>query len=84
MKVNALLNQIAGKTHSGAPARVPAVFGMNFQSVYIGQSVNEPGVGAGGYKNAAALPSAELLKEIEFVDTSIGDDRQRAQGCGPL
>jgi arylsulfatase A-like enzyme len=34
--------------------------------------VNEPGVGAGGYENAAALPSAELLKEIEYVDTSIG------------
>ncbi len=27
----------------------------------------------GGYQNAAALPSAELLKEIEFVDASIGD-----------
>jgi arylsulfatase A-like enzyme len=46
---------------------------MNFQAVYTGESVNEPGVGVGGYKNAAALPSAELLKEIEFVDASIGD-----------
>ena len=73
LKVNALLNEIAGKTHNGAPAVTPAVFGMNFQAVYIGESVNDPGVGTGGYKNAAALPSAELLKEIEFVDASIGD-----------
>ncbi len=72
IKVYALLNQIAGKTHSGAPATVPAVFGMNFQSVYVGESVNETGVASGGYKNAAAVPSAELLNEIEYVDTCIG------------
>jgi hypothetical protein len=73
LRVNALLNEIAGKTHDRAPAVTPALFGMNFQSVYIGQSVVEPGVGIGGYQNAEALPSPELLKEIEFVDASIGD-----------
>jgi hypothetical protein len=73
LKVSALLNEIAGKTHNGAPAKKPAVFGMNFQAVYVGQSVSEPGVGNGGYQNAAALPSAELLQEIEFVDAAIGD-----------
>jgi hypothetical protein len=73
LRVNALLNQIAGKTHKGAPAEIPSVFGMNFQAVYTGESVNEAGVGVGGYQNAAGLPSAELLKEIEFVDESIGD-----------
>jgi len=73
IKVNALLNQIAGKTHTGAEAVTPAVFGMNFQAVYTGESVLEPNVGKGGYQNAAALPSAELLKEIEYVDASIGD-----------
>jgi len=72
LRVGALLNEIGGKTHNGAPAVVPAVFGMNFQSVYIGQSLNEPTVGPGGYQNAAALPGAELLQEIEYVDTSIG------------
>jgi hypothetical protein len=73
IKVYALLNQIAGKTHSGAPSVVPAVFGMNFQSVYVGQSTNEAGVAVGGYQNAAALPSAQLLGEIEYVDTAIGE-----------
>jgi hypothetical protein len=73
LKVQALLNEIAGKTHSGGAAVTPAVFGMNFQAVYFGESLSEPGVGVGGYQNAAALPSAELLKEIKFVDASIGD-----------
>ena len=73
LRVNALLNEIAGKTHNGREAETPAVFGMNFQAVYAGQILVEPGVGSGGYKNAAALPSANLLKEIEFVDVSIGD-----------
>jgi hypothetical protein len=73
LKVKALLNEIAGKTHSGAAAEVPALFGMNFQAVYIGESVLEPGVGTGGYQNAAALPTPELLKQVEFVDASIGD-----------
>ena len=72
LKVQALLNQIAGKTHNGGTAVVPALFGMNFQSVYIGESVYEPGVATGGYQNAAALPSAALLTEVQFVDASIG------------
>ena len=82
LKVKALLNQIAGKTHSGAAAVVPALFGMNFQSVYIGESVYEPNVGTGGYQNAAALPSNALLKEIEFVDASIGDIVSALKGAG--
>lgn len=72
LRVNALLNEIAGKTHMGEAAEVPALFGMNFQSVYIGESVSEPNVAVGGYQNAAGLPSAELLQEIQFVDASIG------------
>jgi hypothetical protein len=50
LKVQALLNQIAGKTHNGGAARIPALFGMSFQAVYIGESVAEPGVANGGYK----------------------------------
>ena len=74
LKVNAIVNQIHGKTHLGASAApVPAIFGMNFQAVSVGQKLIEGSVGTGGYKNAAAVPSAELLKEIEYVDASIGD-----------
>ena len=88
IKVYALLNQIAGKTHSGAAATVPAVFGMNFQSVYVGQSVNEPGVASGGYQNAAALPSAKLLNEVEYVTPTFGvtmmsGERESSPGSSP-
>ena len=69
IKVHALLNQIAGKTHSGAPAVVPAVFGMNFQSVYVGQSVNEAGVAAGGYKNAAACAQRRVAERRSNTST---------------
>jgi Type I phosphodiesterase / nucleotide pyrophosphatase len=82
LKVQALLNEIAGKTHDGVPAEIPALFGMNFQSVYIGESVNEPTVATGGYLNAAATPSAALLNEIEFVDASIGDIVSALRGAG--
>ena len=73
LRVDALLSEIAGKTHTGSPATVPSIMGMNFQAVYTGESVSEPGVGNGGYQNAAAEPSAELLSEIQFVDASIGE-----------
>jgi len=72
LKVAALLNEIAGRRHDGAPAEKPALFGMNFQAVYIGQSVSEPPFGNGGYQNAAGLPGSKLLAEIESVDASIG------------
>ena len=72
LKVNAILNQIEGKTHTGAAAKVPAVFGMNFQAVSVGQKLIEPSVGTGGYTNAEGVPTAGLLKEIEYVDASIG------------
>ena len=42
LKVNAILNEIDGKTHNGqSSAPVPAVFGMNFQSVSVGQKLIE-------------------------------------------
>ncbi len=73
LRVNAVLNQIAGKTHTGAAAPVPNVFGMDFQAVFVGQALAETGVGTGGYKNSAAVPTPELVKEIKYVDTAIGD-----------
>ena len=72
LKVNALLNEINGKTHDGsASAPVPNVFGMNFQAVSVGQKLVESGV-AGGYLDSIGTPSVNLLAEIQFVDNSIG------------
>ncbi len=72
LKVNAVLKQIAGKTHNGKSAQVPNLFGMDFQAVSVGQKLIESGV-AGGYLNAAGAPSAPLLSEFEYVDAAIGD-----------
>ncbi len=72
LKVNAIVNQIHGKTHSGLAGKVPVIFGMNFQAVSVGQKLIEGGV-TGGYLDAKGVPSASLLSEIEYVDASIGD-----------
>ena len=72
LKVDAILNWIDGKTHLGGGTLrgVPNIFGMNFQAVSVGQKLIENGVN-GGYLDAAATPSAELLGEVQFVDASI-------------
>jgi predicted AlkP superfamily pyrophosphatase or phosphodiesterase len=41
LKVQAILNQIDGKTSDGKNARVPNVFGMNFQAVSVGQKLTK-------------------------------------------
>ena len=72
LKVNAILNQIDGKTHDGKhSAPVPNVFGMNFQSVSVGQKLIESGV-KGGYIDAAGTPTTAMADELTFVDASIG------------
>jgi hypothetical protein len=76
LKVNAILNEINGKTHNGAaPAPVPTVFGMNFQAVSVGQKLIEKSLTptvTGGYLDAQGTPTDPLLGEIEFVDAAIG------------
>jgi len=73
LKVHAILNEIEGKNHLGtAKTQTPTIFGMNFQSVSVGQKLIENGVN-GGYLDAAATPGPSLFSEIEFVDDSIGE-----------
>jgi hypothetical protein len=74
LHVEAILNQIDGKTHDGsASAPVPALLGANFQAVSVGEKLVEPSIGqTGGYVDPLGTPSSELLGEIEFVDSSIG------------
>jgi arylsulfatase A-like enzyme len=72
LKVNAVLNWINGRTHLGGnKAPVPTIFGMNFQSVSVGQKLIESGV-KGGYTDAAGTPTASMESEIVFVDAAIG------------
>jgi len=72
LKVNAILNEINGKTHLGTgDAPVPAIFGMNFQAVSVGQKLIENGT-KGGYTDAAGDPTPSMASEIQFVDAAIG------------
>lgn len=65
-KVQAILNEIDGKDHAGTPGSgVPAVFGMNFQAVSVGQKT-------AGYLDAAATPSPDLRNALEHTEASLG------------
>jgi len=74
LKVNSILNEINGRTHNGAAsAPTPALFGMNFQVVSVGQKLIEKSLSlTGGYQDAQGTPTASLLSEIEFADASVG------------
>ena len=75
MKVEAILHEIDGLDHTGLnPAPVPALFGMNFQAVSVGQKLDlTPLLGPkGGYLDAAATPSEMLELTLEHTDYSIG------------
>lgn len=68
LKVTAVLNWIKGLDHTGAnKVGVPAIFGMNFQAVSVGQKVT-----ADGYTDATGTPSAQLELSLDFVDNSLG------------
>jgi hypothetical protein len=68
IKVRATLNQIKGFDHTGtSPLGTPVLFGMNFQSVSVGEKL-----AGDGYADPAATPSGGLANAIAFVDISIG------------
>jgi hypothetical protein len=74
LKVNAVVHEASGRTHDGkSAAPVPAIFGMNFQVVSVGQKLIQKKLGIkGGYLDSIGTPSPALLGEIEFADASIG------------
>lgn len=68
IKVNAILNQIDGFTHDRSKrAPVPAIFGMNFQAVSVGQKLK-----GAGYLDVLGKPSPLLAGDLDFVDQSLG------------
>jgi hypothetical protein len=74
LKVQAVVNEANGLTHDGTRrAPTPALFGMNFQVVSVGQKLIQSSVGiTGGYLDNEGRPTPALLSEIQFADTSIG------------
>jgi arylsulfatase A-like enzyme len=66
--VQAVINEINGFDHTGKHyLGTPAILGMNFQAVSVGQKLK-----IGGYVDPAATPSPNLANAIAFVDRSIG------------
>lgn len=74
LKVQAVLNWINGKTHNGMKsAPTPELFGMNFQTVSVGEKLIEKSLSEkGGYVDSIGTPTPALLNEIEFTDAAIG------------
>ncbi len=75
MKVAAILHEISGLDHTGTTAvGVPAIFGMNFQAVSVGQKLDMTPLGGarGGYLDAEGTPSAPLAAALDHTDKSIG------------
>ncbi|ANB75382.1 phosphodiesterase [Paraburkholderia phytofirmans OLGA172] len=76
-KVKVVLNWIHGLDQTGTKqVGVPAIFGMNFQAVSVGQKVTAAMEGTtttrGGYLDAAATPTVPLEQSLDFVDASLG------------
>src|SRR5438445_2861629 len=95
LKVQGVINEIHGLKHDGTPGPgVPAVFGLNFQAVSVGQKLardNADGSCAadttftgqpGGYKDGAGTPTAVLAYALEKTDQALGSLIQafKAQG----
>jgi Type I phosphodiesterase / nucleotide pyrophosphatase len=74
LKVDAVLNEINGRTHNGKfSAPRPQLLGMNFQTVSVGQKLIEKSKSLkGGYEDSIGTPTPSLLGEIEFTDAAIG------------
>ncbi|MFD8723487.1 alkaline phosphatase family protein [Streptomyces sp. NPDC059629] len=71
-KVKAVLNEIDGYDHSGSRRTgVPAVFGMNFQSVSTAQKLPASDGLTGGY-TTPGTPGPLLAKNLDFVDREVG------------
>ncbi len=85
LKVQGILNEIKGLKHDGTPGPgVPAVFGMNFQAVSVGQKLEKDNFDgscvadtmftgqAGGYKDGAGSPSDVLAYGLQQTDAALG------------
>jgi hypothetical protein len=75
LRVNSILNEIKTLNAAGTVrAPIPALFGMNFQSVNAAKKVDAPDPSfstASGY-DLLGNPDTTLLEALNYVDTAIG------------
>ena len=88
LKVDAIIHEIDGFNSTGKSyVGVPAIFGMNFQSVSVGQKLAQsgptdpPGL-IGGYMNSNAVPQNALAEQLAYVDGAIGQMVAQLKSCG--
>jgi hypothetical protein len=85
LKVNAILNEIKGLRDDGTRGLgIPAVFGMNFQAVSVGQKLQKDNKDGsctadtqftghpGGYTDGAGTPTAVLAYGLQKTDQALG------------
>src|SRR5215813_10888612 len=72
-KVQAILNEIDGLDHSGTHhVGVPAIFGMNFQTVSTAQKLPTSDGLTGGYLPGGTVPGPLLVRALNYVNTEVG------------
>ncbi|MFZ0118576.1 MAG: alkaline phosphatase family protein [Pseudonocardiaceae bacterium] len=72
-KTQAIRNEIDGFDHSRTHhVGVPAIFGMNFQSVSTAQKLPTSGGKPGGYLADGVTPGPVLANALDFVDDQLG------------
>ncbi len=82
-KVQAVLNEIDGFDHSRTShVGVPAIFGMNFQTVSTAQKLPTSDGLTGGYLPGGTVPGPLLVRALNYINTSVGKmvAEIRAQG----
>jgi hypothetical protein len=82
-KVKAVLNEIDGYNHGRTvKVGVPAIFGMNFQTVSTAEKLlNSDGLN-GGYLPGTTTPGPLLARALEYINTKLQamDEEIQAQG----
>jgi hypothetical protein len=72
-RVQSVLNEIDGYNHSRTQhVGVPALFGMNFQSVTTAEQLPTSDGLTGGYLPGGQVPAPALLHALNYVNTEIG------------
>ena len=93
LKVQAIVNQIAGLDHTGSNVvGVPALFGMNFQALSVAQKLaknntllngNSPApFRIGGYYDGLGTPSMNVSNALYNVDQGLGSIVSALQSNG--
>src|SRR6516162_5981952 len=72
-KVEAVLNWIRGFDHSGRHyVGIPAIFGMNFQTVSTAQKLPASDGLIGGYKPGGKVPGPLLIRALNLINNAVG------------